>query len=66
MGTAGIASKLKGWVLDRERYLATPMMSDGSHGPALNLRVLFEQFHNEAFSSASPGAGASAGGAPLP
>ena len=65
MGTPGIAPKLKDWMLDCERYLATPIMSDGSHGPALDLRVLFEQFHNEVFSSASPGAGASAASSPL-
>jgi hypothetical protein len=31
------------WKLDREAYEATPVMSDGSDGPALNLRPLFEQ-----------------------
>jgi hypothetical protein len=31
-------------VIDRTRYTATPIMSDGSIGPTLNLRALFEQF----------------------
>ena len=29
---------------ERARYLATPVMSDGSEGPRLELRGLFEQF----------------------
>ena len=32
------------WKIDRVRYLATPIMSDGSEGPPLELRGLFEQF----------------------
>jgi hypothetical protein len=35
------------WRIDRERYRATPLMSDGSEGPALELRPLFEQYHTE-------------------
>jgi hypothetical protein len=38
---------IKGWKLDRARYLATPIMSDGTSGPALELRGLFEQFLHE-------------------
>jgi Collagen triple helix repeat (20 copies) len=38
---------IKGWKLDRERYVATPVMSDGSAGPSLELRGLFEQFQHE-------------------
>src|SRR5262249_16622834 len=33
-----------GWTIDRARYLATPLMSDGSEGPPLELRELFQQF----------------------
>src|SRR5262245_39402235 len=36
------------WKIDRARYLATPLMSDGSEGPPLELRGLFEQFLTEA------------------
>ena len=32
------------WKIDRARYVATPVMSDGSEGPPLELRGLFEQF----------------------
>jgi hypothetical protein len=41
------APKLKGWKLDRQHYLATPLMTDGGEGPALELRGLFEQFNLE-------------------
>jgi hypothetical protein len=33
-----------GWAIDRERFLAFPLMSHGRPGPALELRGLFEQF----------------------
>ena len=32
------------WKIDRARYVATPVMSDGREGPPLELRGLFEQF----------------------
>jgi hypothetical protein len=35
------------WKIDRARYVATPVMSDGSDGPPLELRGLFEQFFSE-------------------
>jgi hypothetical protein len=35
------------WKIDRARYVATPVMSDGSEGPPLELRGLFEQFFSE-------------------
>jgi hypothetical protein len=35
------------WALDRERYLAYPLMSHGRPGPALELRGLFEQYQRE-------------------
>jgi hypothetical protein len=36
------------WILDREHFLAIPVMSDGKEGPALELRELFVQFQSEA------------------
>jgi hypothetical protein len=44
-GEAG--PSIVGWALDRERYLAYPLMSNGRPGPALELRALFEQFQAE-------------------
>jgi hypothetical protein len=38
---------LVGWNIDRAAYTATPIMSDGTRGPPLNLRGLFEQFLDE-------------------
>jgi hypothetical protein len=35
------------WKIDRARYLAMPVMSDGRDGPQLELRGLFEQFFSE-------------------
>jgi hypothetical protein len=36
------------WEIDREQYVAVPIMSDGRAGPPLALRGLFEQFQIEA------------------
>jgi hypothetical protein len=36
------------WDIDRASYRATPVLSDGSKAPALELRALFEQFQSEA------------------
>jgi hypothetical protein len=41
------APTIRAWEVDRARYLATPVMSDGSEGPPLELRGLFEQFFSE-------------------
>jgi hypothetical protein len=41
------APRLAGWKIDRASYTATPSMSDGSDGPPLDLRKLFEQFQDE-------------------
>jgi hypothetical protein len=41
------AAKIASWRIDRARYVATPIMSDGSEGPPLELRGLFEQFFSE-------------------
>jgi hypothetical protein len=47
-GERGMAAPaIVGWALDRERYLAYPLMSNGRPGPALELRALFEQFRME-------------------
>jgi hypothetical protein len=35
---------IRDWKIDRARYVATPVMTDGSDGPPLELRELFEQF----------------------
>jgi hypothetical protein len=51
-GPAGpMGPAIKSWQIDWERYQATPLMSDGSEGPTLELRPLFEQFLMEAVSS---------------
>jgi hypothetical protein len=41
------APTIRAWEVDRASYAATPIMSDGSKGPPLELRALFEQFLNE-------------------
>jgi hypothetical protein len=41
------AVKLARWTLDRATYTATPVLSDGSCGPPMDLRALFEQFWDE-------------------
>jgi hypothetical protein len=35
------------WKIDRDNFTAVPIMSDGTNGPTLELRVLFEQFDDE-------------------
>src|SRR5262249_19785514 len=48
-GDPGLSSAtICDWKIDRARYVATPIMSDGSEGPPLELRGLFEQFFLEA------------------
>jgi hypothetical protein len=45
-GERGMAAPtIVGWRIDREAYTAQPVMSDNSEAPALELRALFEQFH---------------------
>jgi hypothetical protein len=47
-GPAGApAMTIKHWMVDRDNYVATPVLSDGSKGPVLELRGLFEQFNRE-------------------
>jgi hypothetical protein len=44
-GPSGVdAAAVVGWNIDRATYTVVPVMSDGSSGPPLNLRGLFEQF----------------------
>ena len=47
-GPAGPAAPtIVGWQIDRATFTATPIMSDGSEGPPLELRGLFEQYQIE-------------------
>jgi hypothetical protein len=47
-GPTGLSgATIRDWKIDRARYVATPVMSDGSEGPPLELRGLFEQFLHE-------------------
>jgi Collagen triple helix repeat (20 copies) len=50
-GTRGLAgepaAEIVGWQIDRAKFLAVPVMSDGKVGPPLELRSLFEQFQIE-------------------
>jgi hypothetical protein len=46
-GEPGKPIVLKGWTIDRKNYVAIPLMSDGSRGPTLELRDLFEQFQSD-------------------
>jgi hypothetical protein len=44
-GTPGLSgATIRSWKIDREKYVATPIMSDGSKGPPLELSELFQQF----------------------
>ena len=47
-GIPGVPVFIQKWRLDRDNYIAVPVMSDGREGPPLELRSLFEQFHTEA------------------
>ena len=47
-GECGAAAPtIRTWEVERASYAATPIMSDGSKGPPLELRTLFEQFLSE-------------------
>jgi hypothetical protein len=41
------APTLRSWKVDRKRFVAVPIMSDGKPGAELELRPLFEQFNIE-------------------
>jgi len=48
-GNPGLTgATIRDWKIDRTRYVATPVMSDGREGPPLELRELFQQFLTEA------------------
>ena len=42
-----MAPTICAWQIDCTRYVATPLMSDGTQGSTLELRALFEQFFME-------------------
>jgi hypothetical protein len=42
------APKIKRWLIDKKRYVCTPLMSDRSLGPSIELHDLFQQFLNDA------------------
>ena len=47
-GPAGPAAPtIVGWQIDRAMFIATPIMTDGSEGPPIELRGLFEQYQIE-------------------
>ena len=41
------AARIVNWAMDHIAYTVTPVTSDGTSGPPLNLRGLFEQFLKE-------------------
>ena len=41
------APTILAWKVDRGSYTVTPIMSDASEVPAIEMRALFEQFHDE-------------------
>ena len=45
--TGASRTTILSWKIERERYVATPVMSDGSDGSPLELHGLFEQFFSE-------------------
>jgi hypothetical protein len=38
---------IRSWQLDRERYRISPLMSDGTVGPMMEFRPMFEWFLHE-------------------
>jgi hypothetical protein len=47
-GNPGLSgATIRDWKIDREKYVATPLMSDGRDGPPLELLGLFQQFFAE-------------------
>lgn len=46
-GERGDVVTITSWKINRETYVAAPIMSDGTTGPALNLKTMFEQFQLE-------------------
>jgi hypothetical protein len=46
-GVPQVPVSIVSWQIDCERYRASPLMSNGTVGPMLELRELFEQFQLE-------------------
>jgi len=47
-GAPGAAAlMIRSWRIDRKKFIAVPIMSDGKDGPPLELRSFFEQFNDE-------------------
>ena len=46
-GPGAPAPTILAWKVDRESYTVTPIMSDASDVPAIEMHALFEQFHDE-------------------
>jgi hypothetical protein len=46
-GPGAPAPTILAWKVDRESYAVTPIMSDASEVPAIEMRAPFEQFHDE-------------------
>jgi hypothetical protein len=50
-GDAGLSAMptptIKRWVVDRARYRATPVLSNNTCGPSIELRGLFEEFNKQ-------------------
>jgi hypothetical protein len=41
------APSIVNWIVERASYSVVPILSDGTEGPRLELRPLFEQFNAE-------------------
>jgi hypothetical protein len=39
-----VHSAIVGWRVDQERYVAVPLLADGSEGPTVDLRPLLARF----------------------
>jgi hypothetical protein len=46
-GPGAPAPTILAWKVDRESYTVKPIMSDASEVPAIEMRALFEKFHDE-------------------
>lgn len=38
---------IKSWHVDREHFVVTPILAGGDAGPPIDLRPLFESYHNQ-------------------
>jgi hypothetical protein len=47
-GDPGLSAQIiRSWHIDRERFVATPILAGGDTGPPLDLRPFFEEYHSE-------------------